>query len=207
MIDCSSFLPKRYIWGIRKNEKQILVVHKMYYPCCVNPPYMYTHSVRLGFTFSLPPWQTAINLKRKISDTFAIMRNDGKLDNQTLHVLNVVFQICTTSCEWWEINKAFGFLAHLFNWKSRFFTWFSPLFSFKVRLSLCFLLCHIWRHKKHLDLIWRNIWSCRRWQKSEMISIEKALGLKFNKNLKLERKKPEVVSFVRKALSFFWKFN
>lgn len=154
LIDCSSFLPSATFEVLERMRSRFLSLTR----CIIHVASIHTctHSVRLGDSLSRSlPWQTAINLKRKISDTFAIMRNDGKLDNQTLHVLNVVFQICTTSCEWWEINKAFRFFAYLFNWKSRFFH-FILFFS---RFVCHFSFCHIWRHKKpRSDLA--NIWSC-----------------------------------------------
>jgi hypothetical protein len=57
--------------------------------------FMCTH---IAFRDSLTP-DRRNKSKGKFSDTFALMRNDGKLDNQTLHVLSDVFEICTTLCD------------------------------------------------------------------------------------------------------------
>jgi hypothetical protein len=60
----------------------------MYYPCRVNlVPSTHTLTVRLGDSLDADRRYKSDG----ISDTFALMRNDGKLDNQTLHVLNVSF--------------------------------------------------------------------------------------------------------------------
>jgi hypothetical protein len=81
-----------------------------------------------------------------ISDTFALMRNDGKLDNQTLHVLNVSFpkfvQHYVTDGK--SISSFSDSLVYPFN---RNFC----LFSFKVRLSLSLPQ---WNKKRKSDPIW-----------------------------------------------------
>lgn len=83
--------PKRYIWGIRKNEKQILVAR--FAPSEV----LYT-IFRLGNSFNRR------NKSEEIFLTFSLNEKWWKTWQWTLHVFNVMFEICTVLFDWWEID-------------------------------------------------------------------------------------------------------
>lgn len=83
---------KRYIWGIRKNEKQIHVPNTVVH----SHPSVLLHDFSFGDSRSTDP----INLEGNVFPTLLLNEKWWKTWQWALHVFNIMFEICTAWCDW-----------------------------------------------------------------------------------------------------------